>query len=122
LVQTSTDDPLAPVDFTGLRGGFSEDTLAYTGVIVAGADGDQDVLEMNAEFVLPLLQDAPFARYLELNGGVRHTDYSTSGSVVTWKAGIGYQPTEEIRTRFIVSRDIRAPTLYDLFAATQIRN
>lgn len=122
LVQTSTVDPLAPVDFTGLRGGFTSSTLAYTGVIVAGANGAQEVWEGNAEVVVPLFKDSALGKSLEVSGAGRYTHYRTSGGVWTWKAGLDYRPIEDLRIRLVASRDIRAPTLFDLFAATQIRN
>jgi iron complex outermembrane receptor protein len=46
---------------------------------------------------------------------VRVTDYSTSGTVTTWKAGLTYQVTDEVRVRGTRSRDIRAPTISELF-------
>ncbi|HWK48547.1 MAG TPA: TonB-dependent receptor, partial [Steroidobacter sp.] len=71
------------------------------------------------ETVVPLLKDAPLARSLEFNGAVRYTNYSTSGDVVTWKAGLTYEPTDELRFRFTRSRDIRAPNLGELYANGQ---
>jgi len=46
---------------------------------------------------------------------VRYTDYSTSGTVVTWKGGFTYRPIEDIEFRLTRSRDIRAPNLNELF-------
>ena len=74
------------------------------------------VTEGYLEALMPLLRDAPFARYLELNGAVRYTDYSTSGGVTTWKIGTVYEPIEEIRFRATRSRDIRAPNVSELFS------
>ena len=45
-----------------------------------------------------------------------YTDYSTSGGVTTWKLGAAWEPVEGLRFRAVRSRDIRAPTLFDLFA------
>ncbi|HWW65281.1 MAG TPA: TonB-dependent receptor [Sphingomonadaceae bacterium] len=73
------------------------------------------VTEGYLEAVLPLLRDAPFARSLELNGAVRRTHYSTSGSVTTWKIGGVYEPIEAVRFRATRSRDIRAPNVNELF-------
>jgi outer membrane receptor protein involved in Fe transport len=67
--------------------------------------------------VVPLLKDLPFIQSLEFNGAGRVTDYSTSGRVETWKAGVSYVPVGGLRFRGTLSRDIRAPTLYELFAA-----
>jgi outer membrane receptor protein involved in Fe transport len=71
--------------------------------------------EIYAEASLPLAKDWFLARTLELNGAVRHTDYSTSGQVTTWKAGVIYEPVEGVRFRGTRSRDIRAPSAQELF-------
>jgi len=67
------------------------------------------VWEGYAETTVPLL------RGMDFNGGVRYSHYSTSGGITTYKAGINYQLIEDIRLRFVYSRDMRAPTISDLF-------
>ncbi|PZU01007.1 MAG: TonB-dependent receptor [Brevundimonas sp.] len=81
------------------------------------SQGKYDVNEFFVETLVPLLKDAPFASSLDFNGAVRRTDYSTSGAVTTWKAGLTWDINEELRLRGTRSRDIRAPNLSDLFAA-----
>ncbi|ETI59071.1 TonB-denpendent receptor [Sphingobium sp. C100] len=71
--------------------------------------GSYNVKEAYLETVVPLGLGAEF------NGAVRATDYSTSGYVTTWKAGLTWQPIEDIRLRGTRSRDIRAPNLNELF-------
>jgi iron complex outermembrane receptor protein len=80
----------------------------------------QSVWEVAAEADVPLLKDAFLAKKLNLNAAVRHTSYNTSGNYDTWKAGMDWQLNDEWRVRATRSRDIRAPTLYDLFAPTSI--
>jgi outer membrane receptor protein involved in Fe transport len=84
----------------------------------SAVSGKVNVKEAYFEAAVPLAKDLPFARTLELNGAVRLTDYSTSGSVTTWKAGIIYDPVEWLRVRATRSRDIRAPNLLELFGST----
>jgi iron complex outermembrane receptor protein len=79
--------------------------------------GSYNVKEAYAETVIPVLRDAPFAKELELNAAGRVTDYSTSGRVQTWKVGATWTPVEGLRLRGTRSRDIRAPTLGELFQA-----
>ena len=69
-----------------------------------------------AELVVPLLKDSALGN-ADLNGAVRVTDYSTSGTVATWKAGLTYEPIPDIKFRVVRSRDIRAPNLQELYAA-----
>lgn len=72
--------------------------------------GSYDVKEAFVETVVPL------AKGLDFNGAVRVTDYSTSGSVTTWKAGATWQVIDDFKLRVVRSRDIRAPNLNELFA------
>jgi outer membrane receptor protein involved in Fe transport len=76
----------------------------------------QTVTEGAFEFDLPLLKDAGFAKALNLNGAVRYTNYDTSGSSTTWKLGLDWNINDSWRVRGTRSKDIRAPTLNDLFA------
>ena len=80
--------------------------------------GHYNVKEAFGEIVVPLAQDLPFAQALDLNAAVRLTDYSTSGSVTTWKAGATYRPTNGLLLRATRSRDIRAPNIAELFTAS----
>lgn len=76
------------------------------------------VWEVAGETNVPLLKDSFLAKELSLNGAVRYTHYQTSGSYWTWKIGLDWKLTDWLRFRGTRSRDIRAPTLYDLFAPT----
>jgi iron complex outermembrane recepter protein len=73
--------------------------------------GAYNVADGFAELSLPVLKG------VEVNGAVRVTNYSTSGTVATWKIGASWQIIEDIRVRGNVSRDIRAPNLDELFSA-----
>ncbi len=77
--------------------------------------GAYDVTEGYIELLVPVIEG------LDLNGAVRGTDYSTSGYVTTWKAGVTFQPIPDIRFRATRSRDIRAPNLGELFTAGSTR-
>jgi outer membrane receptor protein involved in Fe transport len=79
-------------------------------------DGSVSVVEGFGEVLLPLADDQAWAKALDINLAGRITDYSTSGSVTTWKAGLNYEPTDGVRVRVSRSRDIRAPALIDLFS------
>jgi outer membrane receptor protein involved in Fe transport len=122
---TSNSNPSVPIDYTGIRGINSASAplrffLTNRGI----ANGKRNVKEVFGELNVPLLRDAPFAQSLEVSGAVRYTDYSTSGTVTTWKAGVSYEPVDGLRFRATRSRDIRAPTLLDLYAGatTSLQN
>jgi iron complex outermembrane receptor protein len=116
LLQTSNSNPAIPVDFTGLRG--VNTTNQFVGVNIGVANGSYNVKELYGEIDVPLLKDSVIGS-LDANGAARYTDYSTSGSVATWKLGLSYNPIHDLRLRGTVSRDIRAPTLFELFAGKQ---
>lgn len=118
LEQSSNADPTVAVDYTGIRG-VPNGVLPFATTNVGRANGKQTVKEGYVELNVPLLADVPLARRLEVNGAFRYTDYKTSGSVKTWKVGAIYEPIEGIRLRATASRDIAAPSLFDLFAGAQ---
>jgi outer membrane receptor protein involved in Fe transport len=89
----------------------------YTAGNYKGTNGEYTVTEGYVETVVPLAKDASWARALDFNAAARYTEYSTSGDVVTWKAGFTYNPIDDLRLRVTRSRDIRAPNLGELFAA-----
>ena len=77
--------------------------------------GSERVTEGFVETVVPLLSDRPFAKSLDADLAVRFTDYSISGFVTTWKAGVTDVINDQLRLRGVRSRDIRAPNLFELF-------
>lgn len=77
--------------------------------------GDYHVTEGYIETVVPLWEG------LDFNGALRFTDYSISGNVETWKAGLTYRPIADVKFRVTGSKDIRAPNLNELFAAGTAR-
>ncbi|AJP70798.1 TonB-dependent receptor plug domain-containing protein [Sphingomonas hengshuiensis] len=83
----------------------------------APISGAYHVWEGFAEIGVPILKDSALGRALDLNAAVRKTDYSTSGAVTTWKAGVTYKPIDDVMIRATRSRDIRAPNLGELFQA-----
>jgi outer membrane receptor protein involved in Fe transport len=77
--------------------------------------GTIKVFETYAEAQAPLAKNAVFARELSINGAIRRTHYSLSGTVYTWKVGGLYEPFGGLRLRATRSRDIRAPNISELF-------
>ena len=80
--------------------------------------GGYDLWEAFGEALIPLADDLPFARKLDLNLAARYTHYSTSGGVTTWKAGLNWEPVDGLRVRATRSRDIRAPNLTELYSTS----
>ncbi|MGH6612698.1 TonB-dependent receptor domain-containing protein [Sphingomonas sp.] len=77
------------------------------------------VKEAFGELVVPLAKDESWAQNIDLDIAGRVTDYSTSGTVETWKAGLNYAVNNSFRFRATRSRDIRAPNINELFQVGQ---
>lgn len=96
------------------------DPISLTAGWLAGnfsnISGRYQVTEGALETLVPLAKDLGWARTLELSAAVRVTDYTTSGTVATWKVGGVYEPVTGVRFRATRSRDIRAPYLNELYA------
>jgi len=98
-------------------GGTSDELSQQNGWFTGNykpTEGSVNVKEGFLETVVPLLSHNGS---LDFNGAVRFTDYSLSGSVTTWKAGLSYSPVDALRFRAVQSRDIRAPNMGELFQA-----
>jgi outer membrane receptor protein involved in Fe transport len=76
--------------------------------------GRYEVTEGFAETVVPVFNVMPTT----LNAAVRVAKYSTSGTVTTWKAGLNFQPHNDVLLRATLSRDIRSPSRRELFATS----
>ncbi len=78
--------------------------------------GSYKVSEAYGELTVPLISEKPFAHFLGLEGAVRVGDYSTVGTVYSWKAGATWAPVEDIRFRGVYSVATRAPNIGELYA------
>jgi iron complex outermembrane receptor protein len=83
--------------------------------------GSVDVKEASIEVGIPLARDVKFLKNLELDLAGRYVDYSTSGGTFVWKVGGNWSVSNAVRFRGTYSRDFRAPTVNELFAATTLR-
>lgn len=99
---TVDPDPVAAVS------GWSSGSHMYL-------DAGYSVSEAAVELLFPLLSGKPLVDNWELSAAYRYTDYEVSGSVNTWKLGTVYSMTPDFRLRATVSRDIRAPSISELF-------
>ncbi|MDT9600373.1 TonB-dependent receptor [Sphingosinicella rhizophila] len=77
--------------------------------------GGFEATEAFAEIAIPILDGA---QKLDFNGAARYTHYSSVGNVITWKAGLTFEPVDFLRFRGTISRDIRAPSISELFTYT----
>ncbi|HKJ74544.1 MAG TPA: TonB-dependent receptor, partial [Alphaproteobacteria bacterium] len=78
-------------------------------------EGSFNVKEVFAETLVPLVSDQAFAERLDLNLAARWADYSGSGGIWAYKAGLDWQVYSDLRLRGTYSRDVRAATLSERF-------
>ena len=95
-------------------------TTVWNATFTGSDTVSESVAEGAIEFDAPLLKDLPLVKSLNLNGAARYTSYSTVGDYVTWKIGMDWHLTDDFRIRGTESRDIRAPTLWDLYEPTSV--
>ncbi len=112
---TSNTDPTFPVNLTGLRAAANPYNLEFNSTNQGPSKGQQDVEEGYAEIAVPVLKNT-LVRSFDLNGAGRYTSYSVSGGIWAYKGGFSLIPIDQLRIRGTISRDIRAPTLNELFA------
>lgn len=85
------------------------------GTPVAGNAGSFNVKEVFGEFRMPLVERIPLFYSLALEGGFRHSDYSTAGNAETYKVGVEWSPVPSLHFRGGYNRAVRAPNLVELF-------
>ncbi|MGZ9898633.1 TonB-dependent receptor domain-containing protein [Shewanella gaetbuli] len=102
--ESSTDPDQALIDGT------------IFGNLASPMSGEYDVVELAAEFSVPLLQDVILAHDLSLDLAYRWMDYSTAGQDDAWKLGLNWSPIEDLRIRATRSKSVRAPNIGELFS------
>lgn len=122
LTNDSNTEPSFRPDCSSLRPSpnCTATKLRFVDGTSASMSAKQNVMEVGGEILVPLLRDQSFFKSLDLNLAGRYTDYSTSGVVYSWKAGLSWALNDDLRLRGTLSRDIRAPTLQDLFAPATV--
>ena len=84
---------------------------------VQDVNGALDVYEAYTEVSIPILADLPGAEELSVDLGYRTSDYSTVGSIESYKYGFRYAPVEWLRFRGVYNKAARAPSALESFQA-----
>lgn len=98
---------------------FTLGTLAGQGGPSPAINGEFSVREVFTEIRLPLF-DFGNGGTVELTGGYRLSDYTTSGTSHTYTGGLEIQPFEGVRLRGVYARAVRAPNVVELFSPQSI--
>ena len=95
------------IEQTGQLAGFGGAAVAINNSLAV----DEEFIELRA----PLLQDKPFSKDLVFGTGFRHSNYSVSGGVNTYKFDLQWAPLQDLRFRGSYQRAIRAPSIIELY-------
>ena len=109
-----TINPLALLDPTTGVCQISQEACGSPG------SGSFNVKEAFAETLIPLLKEVPGAYSLNLDLGVRYSDYNTAGSTTNGKIAIEWRPVQDLLVRGTVTQVFRAPNLDDLYDGRSI--
>jgi iron complex outermembrane receptor protein len=92
-----------------------EGTAEGTGGPLPPVVGNYHVSEVFTEIGIPLLEHQPLAESLALEVGYRYSDYNLGFKTNTYKFGVEYAPSNDLRVRASYSRAVRAPNIAELF-------
>jgi iron complex outermembrane recepter protein len=79
--------------------------------------GSYSSKEFYAEALVPILKDLPGVKTLNIDLGVRHSDYSLFGGTTKGQAKLEWKPVSDLLVRGTFAQVYRVPTLVDLYAA-----
>jgi iron complex outermembrane receptor protein len=102
-------------------GQFDPDPIIQAGlgsdIPAQAASGYFNTDEFYGEIRVPILKDTPFFQSLDLDGAVRHANYSTSGSSTTFTGSALWKPITDLLLRGSYAEGFRAPSIGELFGA-----
>jgi len=93
--------------------------------------GDSNTWAGFAEIDVPLLKDMPLIQALDLNASVRYTDTSGTNLLTdeqpayngtTYKVGLAWEVSDELRFRASIGTSFRSPALFELYVADETRS
>ncbi|MCP9308056.1 MAG: TonB-dependent receptor [Zymomonas mobilis] len=99
---------------------LSSGDLAGTGGSRPSSQGQYDVKELFIEAALPIMDHRRGVNDLTLTGGFRYSDYSSSGSVMSYKGQMVYSPTRGVALRGGYNRAVRAPNISELYSPASV--
>ena len=99
----------------GIPPGFVGNPFVYQFSSFPSIAGEYSVAEYFGETLLPLLANRTLLEQLNLSLAGRLANYSGSGHVWAWKAGLDWQVVDDLRLRATLSRDTRAANLAERF-------
>ena len=113
-INVGVEHRLESLDFAPDGAELEGDLAGFSGASVP-LDKSYSVKEAFMETRAPIVQNAPGAYDLTVDGGYRYSDYSVAGKTNAFKFEVQYAPIPDVRARFSFDRAIRAPNLVELY-------
>jgi outer membrane receptor protein involved in Fe transport len=107
---------------------FQADAAEQSGDLIGGGGASVPinnaitVTEEYGEIRVPIIQKMPFVEELSAEGGIRFSKYTNGTKPTTWKAGLQWQPIDDIRVRASYDVAIRAPSILESFSPDTVTN
>jgi iron complex outermembrane receptor protein len=89
--------------------------VAGNGNPILPIDAGFSLWEGYFEAGMPILEDKPFAKELSFETGYRYSSYNLGFNTNTYKFGVNWAPTSDVRARASYQRAVRAPNIQELF-------
>jgi outer membrane receptor protein involved in Fe transport len=105
---------------------YAPDYVSQQGLAAGGGGstppvkGSLSVREAFTEMRLPIMQHQAFAEDLSFEGGYRYSKYSQGFNTNTYKLGLDWAPTRDVRLRASYQRAVRAPNIGELYSPTAV--
>ena len=78
------------------------------------------VWEGYVEAGMPIIEDKPYTKELSFEVGYRYSSYNLGFDTNTYKFGLNWAPTSDVRVRGSYQRAVRAPNLQELFVTRSL--
>jgi iron complex outermembrane receptor protein len=100
---------------------FTTGDLAGQGGPTLGVQGQYSVDDVFGEIRVPVLENLPYAKLLNITGSYRNSKYYSSGKRTdTYGTGLEWSPAQAVKTRVSYQRAVRAPNVVELFSSPAI--
>ena len=102
------------------EGRIDPDSVVQSGALIGSqvlpSHGSFTTNEAFGELNVPIFKNQPFAQELTLNLQGRYSHFSNFGGATTYKIGLNYAPSHDIRFRAAYGTSFRAPDVLELYA------
>lgn len=99
---------------------FADGDLAGQGGAKPSVQGGIVNWDAFVEARMPILEDKPFAKQLDVETGYRYSTYQQGWKTNTYKFGVDWAPIQDVRVRGSFQRAVRAPNVIELYSPQSV--